>query len=175
MPDRPIPERKKILKTEEEADKKFEGELKGLLGNLDLENKRRKEDRTWASYLAPQFDLDKLEEIIREIRENNKVSSEQKALINEYKQRTNLDFLKKEIDDVINSAVNLSSVKSIENYSIAGMTSYQILSLINEKNITGSFVAPGTNVTLIIVTSSNETFYVQKDILMAFQCKPCFH
>ena len=42
MPDRPIPEGKKILKSEEEADKKFEGDLKNLLLNLDLENTRRK-------------------------------------------------------------------------------------------------------------------------------------
>jgi hypothetical protein len=115
MPDRPIPEGKKILKSEEEADKKFEGDLKNLLLNLELENKRRKQDRTWGSYLAPQFDLDKLEEIIREIRENNKVSMEQKALINEYKQTLILETLKEEIDGVIISALTSHSRGELKN------------------------------------------------------------
>ena len=115
MPDRPIPEGKKILKSEEEADKKFESQLKNLLANLELENRRRKEDKTWGSYLAPQIDLDKLEEIIREIRENNKVSPEQNALINEYKETLNLDFLKAEIDDVISSALFSHSRGELKN------------------------------------------------------------
>ena len=55
--------------------------------------------------MAPQLDLDKLEEIIREIRENNKVSPEQNALINEYKDLLNLEFLKDEIYIVISSAL----------------------------------------------------------------------
>jgi len=115
MPDRPIPEGKKILKSEEEADKKFEGDLKNLLLNLDLENTRRKKDTTWPSYLAPQLDLDKLEEIIREIRENNKVSSEQKAFINEYKQTLILESLKEAIDDVITSALTSHSRGELKN------------------------------------------------------------
>jgi hypothetical protein len=105
MPDRPIPSRKKILKTEEEADNKFETQLKGLLINLDLENKRRKGNKEWDKYLAPQLDLDKLEEIIREIRKNNKVSKGQTAEINEYKEMLTLKSLKEEIDDVISSAL----------------------------------------------------------------------
>ncbi len=105
MPDRPIPSRKKILKTEEEADNKFESQLKNLLFNLDLENKRRKEKKEWDKYLAPQLDLDKLEEIIREIRKNNKVSKGQTEEITEYKEMLTLKTLKEEIDDVISSAL----------------------------------------------------------------------
>jgi len=115
MPDRPIPERNKILKTEDEADKKFEAQLNNLLFNLDLENKRRKENKTWDMYLAPQLDLNKLEEIIREIRENNKVSSEQKVLINEYQEMLTLKSLQKEIDDVISSALFSHSKGELKN------------------------------------------------------------
>ena len=115
MPDRPIPERKKILKTEEEADKKFEGDLKSLLGNLSLENRRRKEDTNWESYLAPQIDLDKLEEIIREIRENNTVSREQQVLIDDYKKMLRLGFLKEEIDKVVTSALTSHSRGELKN------------------------------------------------------------
>jgi hypothetical protein len=115
MPDRPIPERNKILKTEDEADKKFEAQLNNLLFNLDLENKRRKENKTWEMYLAPQLDLNKLEKMIREIRENNSVSSEQKVIINEYQEMLTLKSLKKEIDDVISSALFSHSKDELKN------------------------------------------------------------
>ena len=57
----------------------------------------------------------KLEEIIREIRENNKVSPEQNALINEYKETLNLEFLKNEIDDAVKSALFSHSRGELKN------------------------------------------------------------
>jgi len=115
MPDRPIPEKSKILKTEEEADKKYEGELKALLSRLEIENKRLKEGTNLESDLAPQIDLEKIEEIIREIRENNKVSREQQALIDEYKKMCISNIPKEEIDKVIKTALTSHSRGELKN------------------------------------------------------------
>jgi hypothetical protein len=114
MPDRPIPKKQKILKTEE-ADKIFEEELKTFLRKLETENITLKEGTNLESNLTPQIDLVIIEEIIKKIRENNKVSREQQTQIDEYKKMFKSNILKEEIDKVVKTALMSHSTGELKN------------------------------------------------------------
>jgi len=68
--------------------------------------------------------------------------------------------------DYVRSGVNLSEINSIENYSVIGMSSSQIIGLINEKNIQGSLDYSGDNVPLILISTSEGNYFLQRASLI---------